>query len=825
MLGRAILASVWIIVVGWPALALVLRSPVAAEGTHAGPLHDAGVLLAVTLLWSGSVAAAAVVAAVPMARFLAGQQPRRMAWLLAWLMVGLLLPPWAVYYAWWSTVPPGSWLHELAVSTGDVGVLRRLVLALAMLSWTWPVAVCCLVPACMRWTRDRSEALRLDGASWWRLQCARARVERSGLAVASIVTLLLTAGCTTAFDLAGVFTIANELRARADLGASGGALAVVSVPIVAAAAVAAAVLWVWVGRPAETRQAPARVTRRVTVTAIILFVALVGGPLLLLGFMWIRVESGSSGGSELWMAVWDALVRAVVVGAIAALLVASSRDLWSGWVVNLLGWSWVAAALLPAPLIGGAVANAWRGVLDGTMMSSGAAWTFGLLVRGGAVAVLASRWLYRTEPAAHRALRHVDAAAWWHTEPVVRAGMLGAGLVAMTLSMTDITLAASLAPPMRFPPLATSMLNAIHYQRPDAIVGLLAWIAGVAVIACFGIYMLLRLRLGVPRGSVLLLLVLLVPACSDDAAEPEQLPVPHTSTVGLPGRTPGRFDTPRALACDDDGGVYVVDKSARVQRIQGGEPVCWWTMPVFDNGKPTGLGIAPGGGIVVADTHEYRVTVFDRCGTLLRTFGSYGTGAGEFIYPTDVEVSRDGHWFVSEYGGNDRVQVFDGQGRVLRSFGGPGDAPGRFHRPQSLSLSPDGQVLWVADSGNHRIQGIDSETGEVLALIGESFLRYPYGVAALPDGSIVVTEYGAHRLSRWSAQGDLMGHWGEWGTAAGQLRMPWGVCYDPGRDQILVLDTGNARVLGIPRAALNGTPSVPHDPPSQSRSSIARDAV
>ncbi len=812
VLGRAVFAAVWIGVVGWPALSLLLRWPGLSEDAHSGPLHDAGSLLAVTLLWSSGVAVAAVVAAVPAARFLAGAQPRRMAWLVAWLMVGLLLPPWAVYYTWWSIMPPGSLLHELAVSIGDVGVLRRVVLALAMLSWTWPVAVCCMLPACMRWTRSRSDALSLDGASWWVRQVERVRVERSGLLVAGIVTLLLTAGCTTAFDLAGVFTIANELRARGDLGASGGALAAASVPMVVAAAAGAAVLWIWVGRPAELRQAPARVTRSTSFAAILLFAALVGAPLLLLGFMWMRVQPGASGGTEIWPAVSGALTRSLVVGVVAALLVASTRDLWSGWLLNILGWSWVAAALLPAPLIGGAVASAWRGVMDGAVMSSGAAWTLGLLVRGGAVAVLASRWLHRTEPTSHRALRSVDAAPWWHLNPVVRAGMLGGGLVAMTLAMTDITLAASLAPPMRYPPLATTMLNAIHYQRPDAIVGLLAWIAGTAIVACLGIYLMLRIRL---RASALLVLLVLIPACNDVDDASRVQPVPQSSAIGLPGRTVGRFDTPRAIAVDSDGAVYVVDKSARVQRFLEGAPDCWWTMPAFDNGKPTGLGIVDGEGIAVADTHEYRVAVFDGCGDLVRTFGSYGIGPGEFIYPTDVEVSPLGLWFVSEYGGNDRIQVFDGDGRVLRSFGGPGSEPGRFHRPQSLSFSPDGDVLWVADSGNHRIQGIDPVTGEALVIIGDEFLRYPYGVAALPDGSIVVTEYGAHRLSRWSAAGEQLSVWGEWGTAAGCLRMPWGVSYDSVHDCIHVLDTGNARVVTLPRSALDPPTSVEVNPSSQ----------
>jgi tripartite motif-containing protein 2/3/tripartite motif-containing protein 71 len=123
-----------------------------------------------------------------------------------------------------------------------------------------------------------------------------------------------------------------------------------------------------------------------------------------------------------------------------------------------------------------------------------------------------------------------------------------------------------------------------------------------------------------------------------------------------------------------------------------------------------------------------------------------------------------------------------------------------------MSFSPDGELLWVADSCNHRIQGVDPLTGEQIREIGGGWLRYPYGVAALPDGSIVVTEFGGHRLSLWSPEGTRLGAWGGWGRGPGRLRMPWGVAYDAAGDLVHVLDTGNARVLSMPRSVLKAEP-------------------
>ena len=129
----------------------------------------------------------------------------------------------------------------------------------------------------------------------------------------------------------------------------------------------------------------------------------------------------------------------------------------------------------------------------------------------------------------------------------------------------------------------------------------------------------------------------------------------------------GRFDYPRAVAVDGERGrLFVVDKSARIQRFDfAGRLEASWRMPAFENGKPTGINVAPNGDVLVADTHEHRVTIFSPEGELRSTHGSLGEAAGEFIYPTDVVAGPDGTWFVSASGGNARIQIFDRDWRPI----------------------------------------------------------------------------------------------------------------------------------------------------------------
>ena len=50
-----------------------------------------------------------------------------------------------------------------------------------------------------------------------------------------------------------------------------------------------------------------------------------------------------------------------------------------------------------------------------------------------------------------------------------------------------------------------------------------------------------------------------------------------------------------------------------------------------------------------------------------------------------------------------------------------------------------------------------------------------------------------HRVQRFSADGDLVGAWGEFGSGPGQFNMPWGVAVDAGGD-VYVSDWRNDRI-------------------------------
>ena len=121
---------------------------------------------------------------------------------------------------------------------------------------------------------------------------------------------------------------------------------------------------------------------------------------------------------------------------------------------------------------------------------------------------------------------------------------------------------------------------------------------------------------------------------------------------------------------------------------------------------PVELAIGPNNRIYVTDTNNHRIQILERNGTFVKTFGTNGTGDGQFNKPKGLAISPEGEVFVSE-AGNHRVQVFDANGTFLRKWGSQGNLDGQLNGPTSLDVDAGGRV-YVADYHNKRIVVFDS---------------------------------------------------------------------------------------------------------------------
>jgi len=95
--------------------------------------------------------------------------------------------------------------------------------------------------------------------------------------------------------------------------------------------------------------------------------------------------------------------------------------------------------------------------------------------------------------------------------------------------------------------------------------------------------------------------------------------------------------------------------------------------------------------------------------------GEPGGGAGipgdNFNRPTDVAWDPAGNIFISDGHGansNARVAKFDKNGKFIKSWGSRGSGPGQFDTPHGIAVDANGNV-YVADRSNKRIQVFDND--------------------------------------------------------------------------------------------------------------------
>ncbi len=170
----------------------------------------------------------------------------------------------------------------------------------------------------------------------------------------------------------------------------------------------------------------------------------------------------------------------------------------------------------------------------------------------------------------------------------------------------------------------------------------------------------------------------------------------------------GRFDQPVGIVVNDAlHRVYIVDtrkhnvsvfdsKEGRFLFDFGGRGV--------ENGQfnwPTNIAIDKDGKLYVMDTFNFRVQVFDAEGKFLSKFGAVGTALGRFAKPKGIGVDSEGHIYVVDAAFSN-IQIFDSQGRLLLFFGGFGNRPGQLWLPAGMAIDQD-DLIYVADQYNHRI--------------------------------------------------------------------------------------------------------------------------
>ena len=205
---------------------------------------------------------------------------------------------------------------------------------------------------------------------------------------------------------------------------------------------------------------------------------------------------------------------------------------------------------------------------------------------------------------------------------------------------------------------------------------------------------------------------------------------------------------------------------------------------------PYGVAVSDGDEIVVADTGNHRVQVFDSNGTFLSFFGRYGENDGEFNYTAGIAINKDRQIFVADRN-NHRMQIFSWEGRHLDSFGGRGSLDNQLNYPWGLSLDSTGNVI-VAETGKKLIKIFTPDGRFVMKIGGQGSFSFP--VHCVQCGEyFIVSDTGEHCIKVFNREGHFQYKFGKQGEGDGEFNYPRFLSVTQSK-HLLVCDQGNHRI-------------------------------
>ncbi len=229
---------------------------------------------------------------------------------------------------------------------------------------------------------------------------------------------------------------------------------------------------------------------------------------------------------------------------------------------------------------------------------------------------------------------------------------------------------------------------------------------------------------------------------------------------------------------------------------------------LFNN--PVGVAVGTDGRVFVADFDNGKIRGVDAAGTASTVYGD-----PTFTRPFAVTSSGTTVYVSTD---NDPAKGHDPMSGTLWAIDGAGTArviAMRIGRPRGIAVLSDGRLA-IADYVHHVIELVNPATGVISPLAGawdapgladglggDARFNIPYAIALAPDGSLIVTDQGNHRLRAITLDGTVT-------TLAPAIGRPQGLAITAAGD-IYVSDLATSRIVRIRNGVLdpiagNGAP-------------------
>ncbi len=201
----------------------------------------------------------------------------------------------------------------------------------------------------------------------------------------------------------------------------------------------------------------------------------------------------------------------------------------------------------------------------------------------------------------------------------------------------------------------------------------------------------------------------------------------------------------------------------------------------FNPGQaPSSIAVLSNGNIVVTNSNFSTITIYNPEFEPVTTFGSIGSGDGQFREPWKLAIAPNDDIYVTERG-NYRVHVFSKDGVFLRKWSTQGSSS-----PFGIALDTDFPLVYVTVPDRSEIQ-VFTTAGVFI----QSFSApgYPSDIVATANGMAVVNRF-ANTVVEYNRAGEIVRTFGSGGSGPGQFNNSLGMGIDSAGN-FLVADQGD----------------------------------
>lgn len=206
--------------------------------------------------------------------------------------------------------------------------------------------------------------------------------------------------------------------------------------------------------------------------------------------------------------------------------------------------------------------------------------------------------------------------------------------------------------------------------------------------------------------------------------------------------------------------------------------------------QPRGIAVDANKHLLIADTENGRVQVFDRSGKFLRQIKPLASQE-TFRFPRAIAVNPLGIAYITD-DLDFRVYKFDGGGRQLAIWKRPRIQDENPAIPGRLLISENGSIF-LSEPNNHRVLVHDSNE-KLIGTIGRDHgLQSPGGMAIDNKGQLCVLDFGTMMVHVFDRKFQPIMTFGKRGNGPGEFSVPRELCVDR-FGNFFIADTLNHRI-------------------------------